>query len=248
MYQETGIRLWRWANAVSCLGVLQFLVLSILATHRYAGGTIWERHRVGYSYSENYLSDLGRTEAWSGVSNRSAARLFNGGVIILGASLVPFFLFLPAHAPDKSSLLWIAAVFGIFSTVALIRIGLTPYDTHLAAHQTALVLWVLLLLITVGLHAWALLTSTEASTLFGLVSFLLAMLIVTYGIRGMEGMDATAQRSVPALQKGVVLGAVGWYLAFSARMICTRELAHTERDTTLDESARQYLRRLGRYR
>jgi hypothetical protein len=76
MQWETGIRLWRWGNAVSCFGVVQFLCLCLLATAAYPGGTIAEHNTAGYSFSENFLSDLGRSVAWCGESNTTAQLLF----------------------------------------------------------------------------------------------------------------------------------------------------------------------------
>jgi hypothetical membrane protein len=176
MHLETGIRLWRWGNAVSCFGVVQFLCLCTLAALLYPGGTLLERSTTGYSFSENFLSDLGRTDSWSNKPNARAATLFNGAVVVLGVSIVPFFLCLPLHAPDRSHLLWVAAAFGLGSAVALVGIGLTPYDVYFGAHHTALFFWVTLLSVTVMLHFWALFTSDECSSWFALLS--LALLIV----------------------------------------------------------------------
>jgi hypothetical membrane protein len=251
MYLETGIRLWRWGNAVSCFGVLQFLVLGTLAMRWYPGGTLLERSTVGYSFFENYLSDLGRTMSWSGEPNTVACVLFNTAVVVLGLSLIPFFLFLPSHAPDRSLILWIAAVFGVGSACALIGIGLTPYDIRLEAHQEALFFWVASLLAAVVLHAWALLTSEEASSLFALLSLGLAVVVLIYILRGAGLLVAllfgSASGSVGpfiTMQKYVVLSAVLWYFVFGARMVCTTELRPAARNVELRRAAERYLKRL----
>ncbi|MHC4402740.1 MAG: hypothetical protein ACYTG0_24010 [Planctomycetota bacterium] len=228
MYLETGIRLWRWANAVSCVGVLQFVGLSALATSFYPGGTPVDHGTAGYSFFENHLSDLGLRSSWSGESNTVSCWLFNGSVVVLAVSIVPFFLFLPTHAPDRTGILWIAAVFGIGSSIALVVIGLTPYDLHFLAHHLALFYWMVLLLVAVILHFCALWSSEECSGVFALLSLALAAVLAAYMICGMDllagqilGSSAESLVRSAAMQKWVVLTALGWYLVFGVRMVCT---------------------------
>ena len=246
MQWETGIRLWRWGNAVSCFGVVQFLCLCLLATAAYPGGTLVQRNTAGYSFSENFLSDLGRSVAWCGESNATAEFLFTTAMVVLGVSIIPFFLFLPLHAPDRSTILWVAAVSGIGSALALIWIGLTPYDLYFEAHHTALFFWIVFLLATVILHAWALFASEECSSAFALLSLALAMMIGFYLLRGMEfvltaalGSASDALGKFATMQKYVVLGAVGWYLIFGIRMVSTTDVRPTRRDATMDYTAEQ---------
>ncbi len=247
MQQETGIRLWRWGNAVSCFGVIQFLLLCLWAAAAYPGGTLVEHNSVGYSFSENFLSDLGRSVAWRGESNTTAQLLFTTAMVVLGVSIIPFFLFLPLHAPDKSQILWIAAVFGVGSALALIWIGLTPYDLYFEAHHTALFFWIVSLLATVILHAWALFSSEECPWEFAFLSLALAGVIGVYLLRGMEfvltaalGSASDALGKFATMQKYVVLGAVGWYLVFGIRMVLTTDLRPTGRDATVDYTAEQF--------
>jgi len=254
---ETGIRLWRWGNGVSCVGVAQFLCLTVLAMTQYPGGTLMEENTVGYSLGENFLSDLGRTVSWSGEPNTTAALLFNTAVVVLGLSIIPFFFFLPLHAPDKSQVLWVAGLFGVGSSLALVGIGLTPYDVRFDAHHTALFFWVVFLLAAVVLHVWALLTSEESSALFGVLSFGLVAVIVWYLLQGMEFFLASRFRLAPpgdstafvefvTTQKYVVLAAVGWYLIFGVRMVCTTRLQSVGRNVPLDWEAEEHLRQIQR--
>ena len=247
MQWETGIRLWRWGNAVSCLGVIQFLLLCWWATAAYPGGTLVEHNTVGYSFSENFLSDLGRTVSWSGDSNTTAELLFTTGMVVLGLSIIPFFLFLPLHAPDRSTILWVAAVSGIGSALALIWIGLTPYDLYFEAHHTALFFWVVFLLAAVILHAWALFSSEQSSSAFAFLSLALAMMIGFYLLRGMEflftvalGSASDALANFATMQKYVVLSAVAWYLVFGIRMVSTTDVRPSKRDATVDYTAEQF--------
>jgi hypothetical membrane protein len=217
----------------------------------YPGGTPLENSTVGYSLFENYLSDLGRTVSWSGERNAAAATLFNTAVVLLGLAIIPFFAFLPTHAPDKSPILWVAALFGIGSSLALIGIGFTPYDIHLQAHQTALFFWVICLFAAAILHFWAMATSKECSDLFALLSLGLAGVIGAYICQGMDlfaarffGSVSTSVAKAITMQKWVVLAAMLWYLVFGVRMVCTTELTLTETDDEISRTAERYVKRL----
>lgn len=73
--------------------MLQFLGCLGLAVQWYAGGSPLDPQVPGYSFSGNYLSDLGRNVAWSGASNQASAVLFNAS------------LGLPSQLPGDAALL-----------------------------------------------------------------------------------------------------------------------------------------------
>jgi hypothetical protein len=106
--------------------------------------------------------------------------LFNGSLVLLGLLLLPFFWFLPLHAPDRAGLLRVAAAIGFVSTAALIGIGLTPYDLVDREHNWALAAWLTTSLIAVGLHAAALVTSRETPQWYALLSMAVALLLAAY--------------------------------------------------------------------
>ena len=172
---------------------------------------------------------------------------------MLAAAQLPYFLFLPLHAPDRAALLWVAAGFGIVSCGGLAGVGLTPYDRFLDAHLTALMWWIVPLLTALVFHFLALLESNECSPVFPLVSLALALLVAAYILRTLvfglpphTDEDATSLLKSIALQKYVLFVSVGWYLLFSVRMLLTIEAPLPVRESTLDQEANQYLRQLER--
>ncbi len=247
MDRETGIRLWRVGNVLSCLGVVQFLVLTAIAMRCYSGGTMQDHQTASYSFYENFLSDLGRLVAWSGAGNGASMLLFNGSLVLLALSLVPFFWFLPLHAPDRVGLLRVAAAVGFVSTVAMIGIGLTPYDVVDRAHNTALALWLTASLVAVSLHAAALGTSRETPPWYALFSVLVAVLLAAYACLAFSALGLPLTRfgrgppdepgegnvvthrlvrfifggssvsQAATAQKYVVLAELAWFLVFSWR-------------------------------
>ena len=79
-----------------------FVVLNIIAMLSYPGGTYLDDAAVGYSFTRNFLSDLGRTLSYPGEVNFLSAQLFNmtkipntkrGSSISQGLSAI-FFIYL----------------------------------------------------------------------------------------------------------------------------------------------------------
>jgi hypothetical membrane protein len=224
------LRLWRWGNAVCCLGVLQFVACVGLAMLCYPGGSVADRHSPGYAIFGNFLSDLGRETAWCGRPNGASCRLFNISIVLLGLATAPFFLFLPLHAPDRAALLGVAAALGVVSACGLIGIGLTPYDRYLEAHLRALAWWLVPFWIAVVIHSLALLLSEECHGVFPLLSMGLAVLIGVYALQGIDVglhlvLNGQPEATLSALttsvagQKYVAAASIAWYAVFSARML-----------------------------
>ena len=46
-----------------------FILLNILAMLTYPGTTLHDKSSIGYSFTNNFLSDLGRFISWSGEQN-----------------------------------------------------------------------------------------------------------------------------------------------------------------------------------
>lgn len=239
----------RWDRVLSSIGVLQFLVCLMLAITWYAGGHSTNFTAPGYSFSKNFLSDLGMTRGWSHRSNIVACRVFNTSIVVLSISVIPFLWRLPHHAPDRSGTLRWASFFGITSTFGLAWLGLTPYNLKFDAHNRALYLWGIGLLLMAGLHAWAIWKSEYERRLFAMVSASLFLAICLYVCCGME-MTVTRflrgrspiDRSV-VMQKVVVAAAVLWFIVFSIRG-SRRSLPTTGRRlhlARLDELADRYL-------
>ena len=69
-----------------------FIILNIAAMLFYPGSTYRDNLTTGYSFTENFLSDLGRTHTFSDDNNFFSAQLFNISLIFLS------FLFKPSNS------------------------------------------------------------------------------------------------------------------------------------------------------
>ena len=73
------------------LGTLIALTLLLIATMVYPGGSFFDKHSVGFRWSENFISNLFAEEAMNGAPNQ--ARFWaDAGMIFLSASFTLFFI------------------------------------------------------------------------------------------------------------------------------------------------------------
>ena len=70
------------------IGSVQFIILPIIAMFFYGGGTAWGNTAEGYTFWQNFLSDLGRTVSYSGVENTVSSPLFNFSLGLFGITLI----------------------------------------------------------------------------------------------------------------------------------------------------------------
>ena len=117
---------------------IQFVVLTSIAMHVYAGGTIWNPWAPGYTFDGNFLSELGSTRAWSGHDNHASMILFSLALATLGIAFIAFagawrgFAF----ARRRGVALGIASqLFGTLSGLCFVAVSVTPVNLALQAHN-----------------------------------------------------------------------------------------------------------------
>ena len=115
-----------------------FIILNIMAMVFYKGGTLHNQNSIGYSFFNNFLSDLGRVVSHSGNINFHASLCFNMAMLIAGFSLSMFFYMIPTlftkHKNPIYLLSIIASIFGILGSFSMIGVGFTPSDLFFSAH------------------------------------------------------------------------------------------------------------------
>ena len=134
------MNLQKYSSKIYFFGMIcvsMFIVLTILAMLVYAGGTIDNPSKPGYSFFENFFSDLGLTTSHSGQSNTLAFVLFSFSALCMGIELVAFYLvwhnlFSEDDLSHKISIS--GSVLGIIAGIGFIGVSLTPYDLLLNEH------------------------------------------------------------------------------------------------------------------
>ena len=113
-----------------------FVVLNIIAMLSYPGGTYLDNTTVGYSFTRNFLSDLGRTLSYPGEVNFLSAQLFNMALILAGVVFANFYLHVRTvfSAKNQRTLAFIGSFFGVLGGFSLAGVGLTPADLYLDLH------------------------------------------------------------------------------------------------------------------
>jgi hypothetical protein len=121
----------------SIYALFQFLFFSALAMILYPGGTITDFETTGYSFLNNFFSDLGRTITFTGDGKNASLYLFASSLMVAGISTIAYFILFPAFFKyNKISLVFSygATAAGIISGIAYIGIALTPWDILLKPH------------------------------------------------------------------------------------------------------------------
>jgi len=113
-----------------------FMFLNIASMLLYPGSTYRDNLTSGYSFTENFLSDLGRTLTFSGEVNFLSSQLFNMSLILAGAVFTLFYLHVRKvfNLEKQRTLAFIGSFFGILGGFSLLGVGLTPADLYLDLH------------------------------------------------------------------------------------------------------------------
>ncbi|QEE17044.1 hypothetical protein DSAG12_02876 [Promethearchaeum syntrophicum] len=125
---------------ISISGIVQFLILSLIAMLFYPRGTREDELFEEYSFSFNKFSDLGMWETFSGESNLISFLIFNIGLIILGLSLIPYVVFSANYFRSQKMprhWVYVGEITGIIASLAFVGVGLTPRDLLQDLHKIA---------------------------------------------------------------------------------------------------------------
>lgn len=123
---------------LSMIGIIQFVILSVVAMLFYTGGSSVDHNSEGYSIAYNLLSDLGRTVAYSGNSNIISSLIYNISLLSMGCLLIPFFIAMPKFLRLDSDTKWFSipgSAFGILMAMTFVGASITPADIMLDIHQ-----------------------------------------------------------------------------------------------------------------
>ena len=114
-----------------------FFVISVgIAMLLYPGGNIHDPNQVGYVFTHNFLSELGRYVTNSGDINFFSQMLFNQAMIsylLVGIG----FLFVPHYFKDDPfsySVAWIGSIFIFIGSLFFAGVGFTPADLYFEPH------------------------------------------------------------------------------------------------------------------
>ena len=118
--------------------IILFIILNLCAMITYSGGTLHQAQTTAYSFTHNFLSDLGRFNSWDGSNNFYATLFFNSSMIITGFVLSLFFIHIRNLFNFHNNFLYWFSILGTISGIgggcSMIGVALTPSDLYLEQH------------------------------------------------------------------------------------------------------------------
>lgn len=110
---------------------LVFIFTTVACMFIYTGGTKFDHSAEGYTFLNNFFSDLGRIKSWSGNSNYLSSALFCFACSFVSVSLIIYFkisLDFFHQSNPTYKYIKLGAGLGILAALHFLGIGFTPGD------------------------------------------------------------------------------------------------------------------------
>ena len=193
---------------ILCLvGFVFYGILNVLAMIFYPGGTLSDVEKTGYSFLENFFSDLGMVRTYTGQPNTLSSLLFASALVLVGGVLMLFFLLLTTYFPEPllgKNLSRAGTIAGFVSGISCIGIALTPWDRFLEVHMIFAYCLSLSFLTVALLYAVAIFRNPVYPNAYAIVFIayfvVLLMFIVLMGL-GLDLESAIGRRVLATGQK-----------------------------------------------
>ena len=125
-----------WLITLPKMALGLFITFNVFAMFFYPGSTFLNNLSTGYLFTQNFLSDLGRTLTFSGEVNFLSSQLFNMSLILVGGVFSLFYLHVRKvfNTENQRALAFIGSFFGLLGGLSMMGVGLTPADLYLEIH------------------------------------------------------------------------------------------------------------------
>ena len=168
--------------SATMVGCIQFVLLTFIAMLFYPGGTHDNPAAPGYSFFNNFFSDLGLTVSPSGETSTVSFFLFTLSLTLAGLAIILFFLASPAlfkNTPGRIPSL-LGSIVGVLSGLFYIGIAFTPADLHLEWHGNFVLLAFSSFLLVVILYTLAIFLNKDYPNRYAYVYLVFAVLLAAY--------------------------------------------------------------------
>lgn len=119
------------------IGCGLFVVLTVIAMFAYPGGTYSDFNTRGYSFFQNFFSELGLARTHNGEPKMVSLVLFIIAMILSGSGMIAFFTVFPLFFQSttiKRALSLFGSGLGILSGICFIGVAAAPADVNLSLH------------------------------------------------------------------------------------------------------------------
>ncbi|MDC3246764.1 hypothetical protein OAT66_01635, partial [Candidatus Marinimicrobia bacterium] len=120
------------------ISTVLFIFFQITGMLLYPGGTMYNKEAKGYTFTENFFSDMGAYAARNGDPNYLSMIFFSLSLTIVGVTFILYYLTIPSlFRRDRLSyfISLLGSLFAIAGSLCLIGTGLTPSDLVLESHK-----------------------------------------------------------------------------------------------------------------
>lgn len=127
---------YRWIHSWSVAAGILFVILTIVSMLTYPGGRIGHPESVGYSFWQNFFSDLGRARTFTGGSKLMSYSSFAFAVVCAGITGILYFATFPEFFRNTRAfrLVQFGSLAGVVSSYCFVGIALAPWDLYLLIH------------------------------------------------------------------------------------------------------------------
>ncbi len=199
-----------------CIGAFVIgIALSMLA---YPGGTWWAPTRQGHAFLENFLCDLLHDPALNRKTNGFGASMAKVAMLALIVGIGVFWS-MSARWLRSQRIARLVSKLGVFGTLPLAMVPITPSNRYPTLHTVAVLLGGLPALTAFVLFSAAFLREQRGPVTQRLFTAALCLLTITclcLYAQGALGYSASP-RSLPALERGAVLLLLVWLLGMLRR-------------------------------
>jgi hypothetical protein len=199
-----------------------FAVLFVLAALAYPGGTDWDRSATGHHFWLNYLCDLARAVALSGVPNPVGSLLAQAGMIALALGLLPLWWLLPHLFPSRARLGAAVRLLGSIAAGGTIAVVLLPSDRFGAWHSVAILFAGPPGLLGASLGVAGLAREERIPRLGAAIGAAMLLVAAIDWILYFLYLSSTAPAIVAVLEKVALILLLGWMVVVSVRVGCRR--------------------------
>jgi hypothetical membrane protein len=193
---------------ILCLiGFAFYGILNVLAMIFYPGGTLSDAEKTGYSFLENFFSDLGMVRTYTGEPNTLSSSLFASALVLVGLVLMLFFLLLSTYFPEPllgKTPSRAGTIAGVVSGISCIGIALTPWDRFLEVHMFFAYCLSLSFLAVALLYSAAIFRNPAYSNAYAIVFiayFAVLLMFVVLMVLGPDLESTTGRRVLATGQK-----------------------------------------------
>jgi len=127
-----------WIVDMPKYSMFVFIALNIIAMLQYPGSNLHntisigaENSQEGYSFFDNFFSDLGRYKVYSNESNLVSCLLFNFSLCVVGFCFIMLFYKIKDVFTANKRLSLFASLLGVLSGLSYIGVAFTPADLFL---------------------------------------------------------------------------------------------------------------------